>query len=245
VSFLRKEIADQFGFPLDCTVLCGGNDAVLTTLSTGLTNPGDICTTNGTTDITMVILNKPLRSREFNIRCHVLPGLWVTFFVLNTGSIAYDWFHREFCKEMSLEDYYNQYIPAVLADFFNQPDVDRLAEDLPVYIPFLQGSRYSLERLTASFSGLTMETTRERLLLSLIKGNTSYTGDHLRALSQLIPLADTVQLSGGGAKIIGMEEAKKRWQGKFNYQIVEQSSLIGAAILGQGYLKGDYSQWIH
>ena len=244
VGTLRKEIVEQFGFPSDCVVLCGGNDAVLATLSTDLIKPGDISTTNGSTDITMVILDKPLRSREFNIRCHVLPGLWVTFFVLNTGSIAFDWFHREFCREMSIDDYYEKYIPAVLADFFKQSDLDQMDAELPTYTPFLQGSRYSMERLTAGFSGLSMETTREKVLLGLVKGNTLYTGNHLKELGKMIHLNKTVHLTGGGAKISGIKAAKRRWQGDFNYEIIEQSSLIGAVKLGQGYLKGEYSRWI-
>ncbi len=241
---IRKELVEQFGFPKDCAVLCGGNDAVLTTLSTGLTNPGDISTTNGTTDITIVILDKPLRSREFNIRCHVLPGLWVTFFVLNSGSIAFDWFYREFCRDMSEDEFYQSYIPKVISEFFEQADLDAAEEDLPVYIPYLLGSRYTLDRMTASFSGISLETTREKMLLGLIKGNTSYTGSHLNGLSRLITLSDTIQLSGGGAKLKGMKMAKQRWQGDFDYQIVEQSSLLGAAILGQQYLRGEFSQWI-
>jgi xylulokinase len=244
VGALRKELVEQFGFPADCVVLCGGNDAVLATLSTDLIKPGDISTTNGSTDITMVILDKPLRSREFNIRCHVLPGLWVTFFVLNTGSIAFDWFHREFCREMSIDDYYQNYIPAVLADFFKQPDLDQMDAELPTYTPFLQGSRYSSERLTAGFNELSMETTREKLLLALVKGNTMYTGNHLKELGKMIRLNKTVHLTGGGAKISGIKAAKQRWQGDFNYEIIEQSSLIGAVKLGQGYLKGEYSRWI-
>ena len=244
VGTLRKEIAAQFDFPADCVVLCGGNDAVLATLSTDLIRPGDISTTNGSTDITMVILDKPLRSREFNIRCHVLPGLWVTFFVLNTGSIAFDWFYHEFCREMSIDEYYESYIPMVLADFFKQPDLDPLDAELPMYTPFLQGSRYSSERLTASFSGLSMETTREKILLGLVKGNTAYTGNHLKELGKLIHLNQTVHLTGGGAKISGIKAAKRRWQGNFNYEIVEQSSLIGAVKLGQGYLKGEFSKWM-
>ena len=145
---------------------------------------------------------------------------------------------------MSIDEYYESYIPMVLADFFKQPDLDPLDAELPMYTPFLQGSRYSSERLTASFSGLSMETTREKILLGLVKGNTAYTGNHLKELGKLIHLNQTVHLTGGGAKISGIKAAKRRWQGNFNYEIVEQSSLIGAVKLGQGYLKGEFSKWM-
>ena len=46
------EMAARFGLPDDCTVLCGGNDAVLSALSGGITEPGDINNVCGTCDIT-------------------------------------------------------------------------------------------------------------------------------------------------------------------------------------------------
>ncbi len=100
-------------------------------------------------------------------------------------------------------------------------------------MPYLGGSRYSLERLTASMGGLTLETTRDDLLLSLIRGNAMYLGGHLEEVAQLVPIGRRVGISGGGARIRGMLEARRRWTGDFEYVFQDQSSLLGAAILGQ------------
>ncbi|NWF91625.1 MAG: hypothetical protein HXY46_01805 [Syntrophaceae bacterium] len=238
---ILPEVARELGLPEDCDVLCGGNDAVIAALSGGFTSPGDINNICGTCEITNVCVDRPVSSRNFNVRCHVIPGRWVTFFVLNTGGMALDWFHSVFCREMSQDQFYNEYVPSVLDSFFGSEDPDRLEADLPNYVPFLQGCRYSLEQLTASFSGLTLETTREKMLLAMIRGNALYHGEHLKEVAGLVKLGRTVMTTGGGAKIRGFLDVKRRWTGDFEYRYQDQSSLLGAAMLGQFFLTGRYS----
>jgi len=235
VGNILPEIASELGLPEDCDVLCGGNDAVLAALSGGFTAPGDINFICGTCEITNVCVDRPVSSRNFNVRCHVIPNRWVTFFVLNTGGLALEWFHSVFCRDMALDQFFNDYVPTVLEDFLYNENSDSLEADLPEYVPFLQGCRYSLEQLTAGFSGLTLETTREKILLSLIKGNAVYHREHLKEVSGLIKLGRIVMTTGGGAKIRGFLEARKRWTGDFEFRYQDQSSLLGAAMLGQFY----------
>ena len=136
---------------------------------------------------------------------------------------------------MAKDQFYEEYVPSVLESFFNADDPERQEIEIPEYVPFLQGSRYSLEQLTASFSGLTLETTREKILLGLIKGNALYHGEHLKEVAGLVKLSQKVMTTGGGAKIRGFLQVKKRWTGDFEYEYQDQSSLLGAAMLGQFY----------
>ncbi len=240
VGKILPEIARELGLSESCDVLCGGNDAVLAALSGGFTAHGDINNICGTCEITNVCVDRPVSSRNFNVRCHVIPNRWVTFFVLNTGGMALDWFHSVFCRDMTQDQFYNEYVPSVLDSFFRSDDPDLLESNLPGYVPFLQGSRYSLEQLTANFSGLTLETTREMMLLGMIKGNAVYHGEHLKEVAKFVKLGRTVMTTGGGAKIRGFSEVKKRWTGDFEYLYQDQSSLLGAAMLGQFYQTGEY-----
>jgi sugar (pentulose or hexulose) kinase len=80
---ITAEMAAHLGLPRDCVVLAGANDAVLAALSGGINEPGDISDSCGTCEITSVCLDKPLSSPNFNIRCHVIPGRWITLFVLS------------------------------------------------------------------------------------------------------------------------------------------------------------------
>ena len=85
-----------------------------------------------------------------------------------------------------------------------------------------------------------METTREKVLLGLIKGNAIYHREHLKEVADLVKISKVVMTTGGGAKIRGVLEAKKRWSGDFEFRYQDQSSLLGAAMLGQFYQTKKY-----
>ena len=106
-------------------------------------------------------------------------------------------------------------------------------------MPYLSGSRYTLEPLTASFTDVRLETTREDLLLALVRGNLSYLGQHFEQVAGRVSLGRTVGISGGGARIERMLDARRRWTGDFEYVFQDQSSMLGAAMLGQRYQRGD------
>jgi xylulokinase len=233
VGPILPAIADELGLPRGCVVLCGGNDAVLAAFSGGLTEPGDVNMISGTCDIASVCTDHPIASATFNVRCHVIPGRWLTFFVLNAGGEALEWFRRTACSELNADEFYGRYVPGVLDAFLLGPDPDAREADLPEYVPYIGGSRYSLEPRTGRFSGLTLQTTRDDLLLSIVRGNARYLGGHLAEVAGVVHLGHRVGISGGGARIRGMLEARRRWTGDFEYEFQDQSSLLGAAILGQ------------
>jgi hypothetical protein len=52
---------------------------------------------------------------------------------------------------MTKDQFYNEYIPSVLDDFFNSENSDHLEAELPGYVRFLQGSRYGLEPLRTRY----------------------------------------------------------------------------------------------
>ena len=238
VGPILPAIADELGLPRDAVVLCGGNDAALAAWSGGLSEPGDANIISGTCDIANVCTDRPVASTEFNVRAHVLPGRWLTFFVLNTGGVAYDWFHQTLCRELTADEFYGQYMPATLEAFLADPDIEVREASLPEYVPYLGGSRYSLEPRQASYSGVSLQTSRDDLLLSMIRGNLRYLGQHLEQVSELVPVNRAVGISGGAARIRGMLAARGRWTGDYEYRFQDQSSMLGAAMLGCIYQEG-------
>jgi xylulokinase len=238
VGRILPSVADELGLPHDAVVLCGGNDAALAAWSGGLSEPGDVNIISGTCDIANVCTDQPVASAMFNVRTHVLPGRWLTFFVLNTGGAAYDWFHQTMCREMDADEFYGRYVPSALEAFLDDPDIEARERSLPDYVPYLGGSRYSLEPLRASYGGVDLRTSREDLLVAMIRGNLRYLGEHLEQVSRLVPINRVVGLSGGAARIRGMLEARARWTGGYDYHFQDQSSMLGAAMLGRIYQEG-------
>jgi len=134
---------------------------------------------------------------------------------------------------MPEDAFYSDFVPAALRAFFSDPDIDRREAALPEYVPYLGGSRYSLEREKAAFQGVTLETAREDLLVSLMRGNALYHGRHLDLLRSMVALGQKMMLTGGAAAVPGYLEAKRRWTGEFDYEFRDQSSLAGAAMLAR------------
>lgn len=227
VGNIESRTAQLLGLPESCIVLCGGNDAVLSALSAGINSPGDILHITGTCDILMVCLANHHGSQSYNIRSHILPDLFLTLFVLNTGGKSLEWFHSVFCREMSDEEFYSDYVPEVLER--------KLGQEPPDYVPFLNGSRYSTRLLKAGFSGVDTNSTRDDFLMAILKGNNLYMASHLKEISEIIKLNRTIKLTGGVMNIRNMLNVKRKWLGDYDYEYIDQSSLMGAAKLGKLY----------
>jgi sugar (pentulose or hexulose) kinase len=226
---LRSNLAAELGLKKKPPVVIGGNDAVLAAYSVGIREPGEIFNINGTCEISMVCLPKCYPSQNYNIRTHVIPGRWFSFYVMNAQGKAFEWFKSLFCSEMSEEAFFSDFMPAAIDKWLNK-------DSGVTYVPFLMGSRYSLEPLKAKFSGLTHETSREELLAAMVKGLCEYQREHLKEISLEMSLKDVILVSGGAVNP-SLLRAKKRWMRDCAYTFETESSLKGAAMLGQRYLK--------
>ncbi|MBN1479251.1 hypothetical protein JXA70_03150 [candidate division KSB1 bacterium] len=229
LGHVTSELCAQLGFQSPPYVVIGGNDAVLAAYSAGIYSPGQIINVNGTCEITLVCLGECIPSPNYNIRAHVIGDRWLTLHVMNAGGKAYEWFKNLFCRDMTEEKFYGKFIPQALELWLQkQSDV--------FYDPYLLGSRYSQQSLKAKLEGLTVDTSREELLAALTKGLCEYQKRHLQDMQLIVALQSPIKLTGGALND-AIIRAKKQWYWATDYEIVEQSSLRGAAILGLTYIE--------
>ena len=99
-------------------------------------------------------------------------------------------------------------------------------------MPYLMGSRYSLEPLKAELLGLTQTTSREEILAALVRGLCQYQGKHLKEIETRVPLRDTIHLTGGAVNP-ALIRAKRKWMRDCDYVHEEESSVKGAAMLAR------------
>ncbi len=228
VGRVSKSLAQKLGFKKESPVIIGGNDAVLAAYSVGINKPGDIINVNGTCEITLVCLDKCLVSANYNIRAHVLQDRWLTLHVMNAGGKALDWYKNLFCSELSAEEFYDSFLPQAIENCLER-------QTGVTYVPYLMGSRYSLEPLKAQLLGLTQQTTREEILAAIVKGLCEYQKEHLEEIEKKIPLKNVIHVTGG-ATSPALMRAKSKWMRDCKYIHNEQSSMKGAAMLGQKFL---------
>jgi sugar (pentulose or hexulose) kinase len=226
---MNMSLAKKLDFKKEPPVIIGGNDAVLAAYSVGINEPGDIINVNGTCEITLVCLDKCLASANYNIRAHVLKDRWLTLHVMNAGGKALDWYKNLFCSELSADEFYNDFLPKAVEQWLDR-------ESGITYIPYLMGSRYSLEPLKAQLLGLTQQTTREEILAAIVKGLCEYQKAHLQEIEKSIPLKNVIHVTGGATSPV-LIKAKAKWYRDSEYIHNEQSSMKGAAMLAQKYLE--------
>lgn len=229
VERVSESLAKQLGFKKEPAVLIGGNDAVLAAYSVGINEPGDIINVNGTCEISLVCLDRCLPSIDYNIRAHVLADRWLTLHVMNAGGKALDWFRELFCSELNVEEFYDKFLPSAIENWLQK-------ESGVTYVPYLMGSRYSLEPLKAQLSGLTQQTTREEILAAIIRGLCQYQKAHLDDIGKNVSLQNVIHVTGGATNP-ALIRAKSKWMRDCEYVYDQQSSMKGAAILGRKYIE--------
>ncbi len=231
IGTVKQELAEQLGFHEPPAVVIGGNDAAVAMFSLDELQVGDVININGTCEISSVLLDKFIPSKNYNIRSQIIPGQWLTLYVMNAGGKAYEWFRDVFCSEMDYRAFFDNFVPSALTSYANkQSDVE--------YIPFLMGSRYSLEALKAGFTNLTQDTTREEMLVAMVRSLCSYQRNHLDELDQKISLSNKIFITGGAVNE-AIIEAKRRWYRTADYCFTEQSSMKGAAKLAAKYVESN------
>ncbi len=229
VGRVSKSLAGRLGLKKEPAVLIGGNDAVLAAYSVGIKDAGDVINVNGTCEINLVCLDRCLASANYNIRAHVLPDRWLTLHVMNAGGKALDWFRELFCSELGVEQFYDRFLPRAIESWLDR-------ESSVTYVPYLMGSRYSLDLLKARFLGLTQQTTREEILAAVVRGLCEYQKSHLDEIGKNVPLENVIHITGGATNS-ALIRAKSKWMRDCEYVYDEQSSMKGAALLGLKYIE--------
>jgi sugar (pentulose or hexulose) kinase len=220
IGTLRREVASLTGLREGIPVLMGANDATCAALSAEIVHHGDIMNVTGTTEMVVVCMDHPEASPRYNLKNHAVDGRWNAMFALNTGGKAVEWAHRQFFRDVDEQTFYRDLIPRLLSE--NR-------KHLPRFHPYLTGDRYSLKFKTARFSGITLSTTREDLLLAVLYGVAHKVKEFLRLMEDKGIAGRTVNVTGGGAE--ALLQCKQRLMPGWRFRKVESGSLLGAAKL--------------
>jgi xylulokinase len=187
---LAAKSAGILGLPKNIPVNIGANDTTCATVGAGVTEAGDIMNTSGTVEILVLCLDKPLVSKNHLLRTHAYPGRWMAMRTVGAGGASLEWFRNNFCKEMTKEIFYDEYLREVL-----NPDQTPEAR----FHPYLTGDRHRIKRKSGSFTRLTLKTDRDDLLLALCHGIISFQIESINEWEKQIRLSNEIFHVGGGA----------------------------------------------
>jgi xylulokinase len=224
---LIAEASRALGLPKNIPVNIGANDTTCATVGAGVTEAGDIMNTSGTVEILVLCLDKPIVSKNHLLRTHAYPGRWLAMRTVGAGGASLEWFRSNFCKEMTKESFYNEYLKEVLAP--NQvPDAR--------FYPYLSGDRHRIKRKSGAFTRLTLNTNRDDLLLALAHGIISFQIESIAEWKKQVQLSDKIYHVGGGASdaYTGYKQGMLQ---DFRFVQLGETTLAGAAKLAMIALK--------
>jgi sugar (pentulose or hexulose) kinase len=223
---LIKKAADVLGLPRGIPVIIGANDTTCAAVGAGVTRSGEMMNTSGTVEILVLCVEKPLVSRDHLLRTHAYPGKWLAMRTVGAGGASLEWFRRNFCREMTKKIFYEEYLKRVLSH--NATPEAR-------FRPFLAGDRHRIKRKSGSFTRLTLNTTREDLLLSLAHGVVSFQFASISQWEKSLRLSDRIYHVGGGASD-AYTGYKQRMLRNYTFIQLGETTLTGAAKLAMDAL---------
>jgi xylulokinase len=215
------QAAQVLGLPKNTPVNIGANDTTCATVGAGATEAGKIMNTSGTVEILVLCLAKPIVSENHLLRTHAYPGRWLAMRTVGAGGASLEWFRVNFCKEMTKETFYGDYLKEVLAP-------DKVPEAR--FHPYLTGDRHRIRRKSAAFTRLTLNTNRDDLLLALAHGIISFQIESISEWKKSVQLSTEIFHVGGGASdaYTGYKQSMLK---DFRFVQLGETTLAGAARL--------------
>ena len=219
---LNQESAEKTGFKTGTPVVIGANDTTCAVAGAGVDEAGMLLNTTGTVEILVMCSDKPVTGENHLIRTHAYRDRWLLMRTLGAGGASMEWFRRNFCMDLSREDFYYNFLPSVL----EKKNCSGLA-----FEPFLTGDRHRLEKLTASFTNITLDSKREDFFHALVASNVSYVMGILDEWKSICKIGKRIFHVGGGAGD-AYTEYKQRVMREFDFVNIGETAEKGAAVIG-------------
>lgn len=175
------------GIPEGVPVIVGSNDSAAAAYGAGAVNTGDIMNISGSSEIMTITTENPVPHPRLYLRTSVEKEKWL-YLSITVGGFALEWFRKNFCREMGADEFYKKYLDEA-AKKGNPKNVR--------FLPHLSGDRHSLRKKRGGFSGLTADTTREDMLLALLRGTFEPMTESLSIVGKNTELNKRIYLTGG------------------------------------------------
>ncbi|MBR2614899.1 MAG: sugar kinase [Clostridia bacterium] len=183
---LTKEMADFMGLREGITVTMGTNDMAAAQEGALNKTAGTVLNSAGSSDMISILTDKPVTDDNYYLRNSARKGLW-QIYATTAGGFAVEWFYNTFCKDLSRPEYY-----AMIKD-----SLENIKELEEGFTPYLSGDRQSLEKKTASITGLTLGSTREKILVAMLKSIQSVLYGTICRAEKFVTFNKTIKVTGG------------------------------------------------
>jgi len=220
-GLVTRDAGRRFGLTHGTPVLVGMIDAGGAMLLAGA-KPGHLVNSAGSTDVLAVCTDrKPHPHERLLTRALGVDNKWLQVSTLAAGGSAFTWLHKQLFRDLTRAAFHSL--------------VRKLAKN-PVkatvqFEPYLAGDRMSIEQRQASFTGLTLATTRDDMLSAAIESIAAASAARVELLrSTGVRLRRDMVVTGGVIDAL-RDVLYRDWPGKWTFRVEEEASLRGLAKL--------------
>lgn len=189
VGTLKKEVAEELGIPAAAKVIAGAGDNAAAAVGTGTVGDGRCNISLGTSGT--IFISSRTFGVDKNNALHSFDHADGTYHLMGcmlSAASCNKWWMDEILKT---KEYAKE-----------QEGIDKLGENHVFFLPYLMGERspHNNPNARGTFTGITMDTTREDMTQAVLEGVAFALRDSLEVAKSLgIPITRT-KICGGGAK---------------------------------------------
>ena len=225
---LTAQAADRIGAHHPVQVWMGTQDVSAAQLGAGNHTDGDLLITSGSSEMLSLLCKNPKPDAAYYTRRSAISGLWQVF-AIGIGGFALEWFRKAFCREMTEQVFYEEYLPGVLSKK-QKPAVS--------FAPYLAGDRHCLDIRRGGFSELTLATSREDMFAAVLYG----IQEPLRQIldqwrAKEFTIHHDVKITGNLVQSEAYLALKKQFYPDYELHHVEGSPLVGNVRLALDTMK--------
>ena len=226
---ISAEAAELTGLKAGTRVVGGAGDQAAGAVGLGVTHPGTVSATIGTSGVVFAATDQPALDSKGRIHtfCHAIPGRWHVMGVTQAAGLSLRWFRDQFGT----------------AGITGDAAYQRLCEEAAkaptgaggvLWAPYLMGERtpHLDPNARAALLGLTANHERKHVIRAILEGVAFSLRDSLTIFSEIGVPVHRLRLGGGGARspvwrliqaeVFGMD---------VETVVAEEGAAFGAAIL--------------
>jgi xylulokinase len=184
--------------------------------------PGQLVNVSGSTDVLALCTDRPRPHENLLTRAVGVGKRWLSVSTLAAAGSALDWAHQTFFHEMPSARFYA--LISKIAGGIKNSDPGGGVE----FENYLAGSRTSLEQRNASFTGLSLASSREDMLRAILRSLARESAERLKLLADVntVRMRRQVLLTGGVQG--GLSKLLHRWwPGRWTFKAEEEATLRG------------------
>ena len=226
---VSREAAALTGLMQGTPIVAGAGDQAAGAVGMGITRPGAVSVTIGTSGVVFAATETPALDRKGRIHtfCHAIPGRWHVMGVTQAAGLSLRWVRDQWFRDAGHDD-------AAYSRMTEEASHVPAGAEGVIWAPYLMGERtpHVDPDIRAAVVGLAASHTRGHVVRAVMEGVAFSLRDSFAIFDELDVPVNHVRVGGGGARSPLWRQIQASVYGhRVESLVAEEGAAYGAAIL--------------